>query len=318
MTDMLLETAVERWLRQFDNVYTHRSYQRSLLTFVTSCGTGCLLRDVTPEMVDDWYFNLRDRTTVYQDHPYRPSVERKLSPYSIANYVRCVRSFFNWCVMRGYLQQSPIRFLKLKKPQTSYRSKAISDVVLETMFRNVVQKGEFHRLRDGALLTLLATYGFRCGSITSLKLSSFDFEGGWIHIHAKGDRELDLPLEPIVTETLKNWLEHRAQLEIDPPHDFVFVTNRTSPGNARQPLTELGLQQIIYRMSERASQDGRRFGPHSIRHWRGQSLADARISPKLIQQLLGHSNIQTTLEFYCNQDSSRLRSLVKEFSVTAK
>ena len=318
MTDMLLETAVERWLRQHNNKRTRRNYQRSLKFFMATCKPKIRLQDVTPEMVEDFVFSLQERTVLYENHPFRPTQSRQLSPYSLANYVRCLRAFFNWCVQRKYLDFNPASVLRLKQPPRSRRSKAIPEAVLVKIFENIEQKPEFFRLRDGLLLTLLASYGPRNGSVVGLRLGSINLAEGWLTLRVKGDRDLDLPLTPEIAEVLQRWLDYRRNLPIDPPHDYVFVTTRTTPGNAYQPLSEAGLQQIIYRLSEQADPDARRWGPHSIRHWRGQSLADARISPQLIQQLLGHSDITITLENYCNQDTDRLHRLVEQFSMVAK
>lgn len=57
---------------------------------------------------------------------------------------------------------------------------------------------------------------------------------------------------------------------------------------------------------------GKAYGPHSIRHWRGQHLADKKTPPTVAQAILGHSDVKTTLDYYYNQDAERLRAVLEE------
>lgn len=315
MSAVLLGQTVERYLRQYPNEWTQKTYRRSLQLLVEYIGSDVAVCSITCEVVEDWFSGLSSRQVLYENHPTRPEVAKSLSPYSLNNTMRSVKAFFNWCVARRLLELSPARFLRVKLPRRSRRSKAIPHEVLHSMFDYLRTKPDFFRYRDGAILSLFTTFGVRNNEVVSLRLSDVDWSNGWIVFRAKGNRDLDLPLTGDVGLVLRRWCDVRSGLLIDPLHDFLFVTTRTEPGKAHQPITTAGVQSLLFRLSEHVC--GQRWGPHSIRHWKGQSLADRQVSPKLIQQLLGHTDIQTTLDFYCNQDDVRLRRLIDRHALVA-
>ena len=310
-----LAGAVDRWLDTYNSPSTARSYWTVLSRFTRETGPERPLHEVTPEDVDRWLARLRSQTELFADHPSRPMVKKKPSPATIANRIRTVKTFFNWCVRCSFIDESPSRFISSKRfSHVKLRSKAIPAAVLRGMFQALGNKPPFTRLRDCCILTLMATYGARVGDVCSVRLPMIDLESRRITFLVKGGKEHTVPKPSGVAEVVRAWLEIRCHVQPDPPHNFVFVTNRTTKGNAYQGLRTSGMEQIIFRLSQQVC--GRRWGPHSIRHWRGQSLADARVAPTIIQALLGHSNVGTTMEFYFNQDEERLASTIESFEVT--
>jgi len=294
-----LPSAVDRWLRTHENGETIRSYRAALDGFIARHPDNYPLAAITPEDVDDWLYELRSRPA---------------SVFTVLNRVKALKAFFNWCVRRGYLATSPARFVVVRHQTPGLRSKAIPTDVLLEMFKALENRAGAWAARDTAILSLMTTYGVRVGDVASLRLHMVNIPSGWIQFTVKGSKTLVLPITTSIGGVLADWLEYRRALDIDPSHDFVFVTIRTSSGNRHQPMTATGIGQIIYRLSEAVC--GTRYGPHSIRHWRGQSLADRRVPPTVVQEILGHSDVGITLNFYYNQDHERLRAILNEFEVT--
>jgi integrase len=225
-----------------------------------------------------------------------------------------VKTFWNWCVRREYLPVSPARFLVVKQPLPQPGSKAIPGEVLAAMFEAVQHKRcAFLATRDTALLALLITFGARAGDVTRLKLGGVDLDRQQIVFRVKGNRDLCLPLPPHTARYLAAWLAIRLRLQPEPVHDYVFVNIHTRPGRRHAPLASESLSTLVNRLSAQVS--GRVYGPHAIRHWRGQSLADQRVPPTVVQAILGHSSVQITLTHYYNQDMRRVQHILELYEV---
>ena len=88
---------------------------------------------------------------------------------------------------------------------------------------------------------------------------------------------------------------------------------RTRPGCRYAPLATGSVSTLISRLS--AQVGGQAYRPHAIRHWRGQTLADQRVAPTIVQTILGHSDVRTTLEHYYNQDRMRVRRILEAYEL---
>jgi integrase len=91
------------------------------------------------------------------------------------------------------------------------------------------------------------------------------------------------------------------------------VNLHTRPGHRYGPLASGSISTLINRLSARVGE--RAYGPHAIRHWRGQTLADQRLPPTLVQAILGHRDVRITLDHYYNQDISRLQRVLESYEV---
>lgn len=293
-----LSEAAARFLAQYDNSETVRNY-RNAIRLLPDDLVDRPISAVTAEALDDWRVALR---------------ERGLAPATIGCRIRVIKAFFNWCVRRDYLDSSPARFLKAPHYHPDMASKAMPEQVVKAVLRKVRYKTGFTDRRDAAILALMTTFGSRAGDVARLRLSYLRCAGqGRIKFVVKGGKIIYLPLPDETAVKMEDWLEIRRQLDPDPVNDFVFVSNRTSPGRRYQPLRPDSISRMVRRLSKDVS--GRTYGAHSIRHWKGQSLADARVPPTIVQAILAHSDVKTTLDHYYNQDDERVAAVLDEHQV---
>jgi integrase len=294
-----LDDTIAAFLTGHDNPVTRQTYEKALRVFAEAVGPQRRLDEITPDLVDSWHQQLR---------------ATRLAVVTVAKRTKVVKTFWNWCVRREYIPLSPARFLVVKQPPPQPGSKAIPGEVLTAMFEAVQHKPcAFLAVRDTALLALLITFGARAGDVTRLKLGGVDLDHHQIVFRVKGDRDLRLPLPPHTARYLAAWLDIRRQLQPEPAHDYVFVNIHTRPGRCHTPLASERLSTLVSRLSAQVS--GRAYGPHAIRHWRGQSLADQRVPPTVVQAILGHSSVQITLTHYYNQDMRRVQHILELYEV---
>jgi site-specific recombinase XerD len=285
-----LNETITAFLAGYENMSTRTTYEQVLRPFAEDIGPQRALEAITPEDVDIWYQRLPLTT---------------LAAATIVKRMKAVKVFWNWCVKREYITRSPARFLVIKQPQRIMVSKAIPGDVLAAMFEAAQQKRcEFMAVRDTALLALLITFGARVGEVAHLRLNNIFLEGRQILFHGKGNKERVLPLPYRTKQHLADWLEMRATLRPKPEHDYVFVNSRIHLNPRYGPLATSSIATLVRRLSMQVGSTS--YGPHAIRHWRGQTLADQRIAPTIVQAILGHSDVRITLEYYYNQDLSRI------------
>lgn len=295
-----LHKAVTRFVEGYANTHTRRSYARILAEMADCIGTARRVHNVRPKHLDHWYSAL---------------LGRSLSPFTVSNYVRSVKSFWNWSVRRGWCDKSPARFINVRRPRPGLRSKAMPLPVLTAMLDAVWDTNDtFIAHRDYTMLVVLATFGPRANEVASLRIRDVRFDEQTITFwQSKTGRELTLPMPEGTAYALRTWIDRRSGIACEPQHGRVFISNRTSPGHAHQPLHPDSVSQVVYRLAERVS--GVRWRAHAIRHWRGQSLADANVPPPLVQAVLGHTNLETTMLYYTNMDGARLRTLLNRFDM---
>jgi len=287
---LTLQASAERFLARYANPHTARAYRQTLEPFYRAYGPQRALAGVTPEDLDDWNAALN---------------RQPLTATTRATRRKALKVFFNWCVRREYLTANPARFLVVGQPQREAASKAIPTWVLDALFEATADKRDrFIRARDLAILALLKRYGARAGDVAHLTVGRVCFSEGWLILRVKGGHDHRLPLTQDVTAALLAWLEVRRELAPDPPHEFVFVNNRVTAPGRYGPLAAGSISTIVKRLAETVC--GVQYGPHSIRHWRGQSLMDEGVPATVVQQILGHSDVRITLQHYANQDWQRV------------
>lgn len=293
----MLVDVVRGYLERQRNPHTRRSYQQALLPLVEA-NSGAALKAVTPEDLDRW-----------EDGLY----ERGLADATIASRKKAVKAFWNWCVGRELVHENPARHLKIGTRRINKSAKALAPDIRSAMLNVVQQKREeLPRVRDTAILALIATYGARSIDIARLTLRRVNLAQGWLVFDRKGHNEDRQPLPPETARILRAWIEYRLELHPDPDHNFVFVSIRTQPGQRHQPLQAVSIQSMFKRLALEVS--GQMHGPHSARHLRAQELLDAGLPRELVAQILGHSSTDT-LAYYANQDWERQKRALEAFEL---
>ncbi|HML23134.1 MAG TPA: tyrosine-type recombinase/integrase [Aggregatilinea sp.] len=285
-----LDATIRRYLQHYSNDKTREHASYALRALPAVLGEATPLDAITPDDLDDW----NDRLS---DQGYAPS--------TLATRRRHVKAFFNWCVKRELLDRSPARFLDVREPRRSLVNKAMPEAVL----RDVLQLARRHpyrmlAVRNTAILVLMATYGARVGDVARLVTGGVLFDRELLVLKVKGSKEVELPLMAEVEQVLQLWWAMRAGLHPAPGHDTLFVSTQGRGGERWPPLSTAAIRALVERLSQEVC--GTAYGPHSIRHWRGQSLADSGTAPTVVQHVLGHGDVQTTLRFYYNQDMERV------------
>ncbi|MCI0623632.1 MAG: tyrosine-type recombinase/integrase [Acidobacteria bacterium] len=150
-------------------------------------------------------------------------------------------------------------------------------------------KGTRNEARDRCLLLLMFRHGLRVSEACGLKLSQVDMESRVLHVRRlKAGLSTTHPLRGDEIRSIKAWLAERAQMR--PETDAFFLSER------RRPLSRKTAWLAIRTYGERAGLPVAAH-PHMLRHACGFALADQGAATRLIQDYLGHRNIQHTVRY---------------------
>lgn len=148
------------------------------------------------------------------------------------------------------------------------------------------------RYRDRALVQLLLFCGLRSGEVLLLKLGDVDFEACALRVHGKGNRERLLPLPPQLPRLLIKYLRLERPTTTVTDHLFVVLQ-----GPRRgQAMTAAGLRSL-FRHRRKQRPELRPAHAHRFRHTFATDMTRAGVQLALLQRLLGHASVQTTLQY---------------------
>jgi site-specific recombinase XerD len=146
----------------------------------------------------------------------------------------------------------------------------------------------FRTYRDLLLVGLMLLDGLRSCEVLALELEDVLLAEGQMHVHGKGNKKRLVPLPPEILEVLESYLRLERPLT-NPPALFVSLKGR----QRGQPLTAAGLRSLF--RHHRVRSQVLHANPHRFRHCFGADMVRAGMSLPALQQLMGHSQIATTM-----------------------
>jgi integrase/recombinase XerD len=227
-------------------------------------------------------------------------VEGGARPRSSARQLSSFRRFFRWLVRERGTGDDPtaqISMPKIGRPLP----KSLSEEEVEALL-NAPDTGEALGHRDRTMLEVLYATGLRVTELVSLQLSQVNLNQGVVRIAGKGGRERLIPLGEESLEWLQQFIAGpREEILLEKQTDFVFPTRRGDR------MTRQAFWHIIKRYSERAG-IRQTLSPHMLRHAFATHLLNHGADLRVVQMLLGHSDLSTT-QIYTHVARERLREL---------
>lgn len=229
---------------------------------------------------------------------------RGLEVSSIVRHVATLRVFGRFIEARGYSPKNPAELLS--RPAAWKR---LPSVMGGEQIQNLIdapRQSDPLYLRDVALLELLYASGLRASEAADLTRDQVHFTLGVTRVIGKGNKERIVPIGKPALKALQRYLDElRPELvREDKPTDRVFLS-RT--GGA---LTRVVIWQVVKRHAKRAGLTG--VYPHMLRHSFATHLLSGGADLRVVQELLGHSNITTT-QVYTHVDRTRLKEVMAKF-----
>ncbi len=223
------------------------------------------VRKITTEEIREYLSNYQKRNNC--------------SNVTIDNIRRNISSFFSWLEEEDYILKSPMRRIHKIKTKTVVKN-VISDEEIEKLRDNCREK------RDLAIIDLLYSTGIRVGELVNLNIDDIDFEGRECVVYGKGDKERRVYFDAKAKIHLKEYIESRTDrnkalfVTLDAPYDRLKISG-----------VEIRLRKLGRRLHLT------RIHPHKFRRSMATRAIDKGMPIEQVQKILGHSQIDTTMQY---------------------
>ena len=222
------------------------------------------------------------------------------SPRSTARFMSCARGFYRYLLREGRLDADPT--LDIDSPQLGRPlPKSLSEQDVERLLA-APDTGDALEFRDRAMLELLYACGLRVSELTGLQLVQISLNQGVLRVFGKGSKERLVPMG----EEALSWLQRflvgpRQELLRGVPSEAVFPSRRGSM---------MTRQAFWYRIKIYARRAGisKPLSPHTLRHAFATHLLNHGADLRVVQMLLGHSDLTTT-QIYTHVARQRMQEL---------
>ncbi|QIB66860.1 site-specific tyrosine recombinase XerD [Kineobactrum salinum] len=247
----------------------------------------------------------RDRTLMQADRSDLQAylgqrMRQGQSPRSSARFMSCVRGFYRFLLREGRLQIDPtldIDSPMLGRPLPKSLSERDVDRLLQAPDTDIALE-----FRDRTMLELLYACGLRVSELTGLQLTQLSVNQGVVRVFGKGGKERLVPMGEEALSWLQRYLAGpRSELLKGLPSDVLFPSRRG---------TQMTRQTFWYRIKiyARRAQIRSALSPHTLRHAFATHLLNHGADLRVVQMLLGHSDLTTT-QIYTHVAKQRMLEL---------
>ena len=208
------------------------------------------------------------------------------SPRTVSRYLSAYRQFYRWLLREGQIHSDPVALIESPKTGRGL-PKALSEQQVEALLA-APDTGTALGLRDLAMLELMYATGLRVSELVDLQLSNININQGVVRVMGKGQKERLVPIGDEAFSALKNYLDSgRPELMNGAHSDSIFVTNRKA-GMTRQAFWYMVRRYAVL------SGIPQKLSPHMLRHSFATHLLNHGADLRVVQLLLGHSDLSTT------------------------
>jgi len=221
-------------------------------------------------------------------------------PRSTARQLSSFRRFFRYLIREALIAEDPTAQIAMPKIGRSL-PRSLSEAEVEALLAAPAVADPLGH-RDRTMLEVLYATGLRVSELVHLKLGQVNMNQGVIRVLGKGNRERLIPLGEEAMRWLKTFIDGaRADILLDRSTDFLFPTRRGDR------MTRQAFWHIIKRYARKAAVD-RDLSPHTLRHAFATHLLNHGADLRVVQMLLGHSDLSTT-QIYTHVARERLKEL---------
>lgn len=231
--------------------------------------------------------------------------QQSLSARSLARLISGLKNFFQFLLLDGILQTSPVDHLETPKISVSFPNFLTLEEIEQLL--HSIDRSTLLGERNFAIIEMLYGCGLRVSELVNLKVGDIFPEENFVRVFGKGSKERLVPIADATVAVLQNYLLHvRPLFPIHEKHrDIVFLNRRG------KKLTREMIFTIIKETSIIAGVD-KKISPHTFRHSFATHMLQNGADLRSIQLMLGHENLSTT-QVYTHSDMSLLRKTILQY-----
>lgn len=282
---LLLHLASERGLAE-NSLLAYRRDLQDAETRLAAAG-----KTLQRAKADDWSAYLRGCTS------------RGSSTRTVVRRVAAIRVLLNYLKIEGVNTDPILKQIERPKPERSLPKILSKDQVTQLIAAPSAK--DPLGLRDVAILELLYACGLRASELCTLKLRDTNLNMQYVRVIGKGRKERIVPLGGAAARAIGSYIN-----ELRPALDR-RASDRLFLSRTGRPLERVALWQTVTRHARHCGLL-KSVGPHVLRHCFASHLVSGGADLRVVQELLGHSDISTT-QVYTHVDSERLRQVHRKF-----
>ncbi len=222
-------------------------------------------------------------------------VESGRAPRSINRRLSALKSFYQYLLRRDLIEKNPfetIRALRCAQRLPNFVKDSEMSRIIEELEGDIINnRDDYTVVRDATVVLTLYFTGIRRAEAVSIKLSDIDLKEQCIKVLGKGGKSRIVPLSDQITETLKKYLEKREEISCKTHENSLFL--RENKSSVYTPLHSNDIYRIV-KARLGVSGTSARHSPHTLRHSFATHLLSNGVGIRSIQELLGHSSINST------------------------
>ncbi|HSH37948.1 MAG TPA: site-specific tyrosine recombinase [Chthoniobacterales bacterium] len=268
------------------------STRRSLAEFAAWCSTArqiTAVRDVTLPLITDYL--------AHRKHG-------GLAASSIKLIVVALKIFFRFLTAKGCVERNPAETLTLPRIER-YLPETLNEMQVEQLIDSISTTQPLG-LRDRALIELLYASGLRISELANARLENLNSDERILRVTGKGNKMRLVPVGRRACDALAAYLSaERPKLVKARSGSEIFLSTRGTK------LTTVRLWQIVKQRAWHAGLEANIY-PHLLRHSFATHLLGNGADLRIIQEMLGHSDISTT-QVYTHVDQQRLKAVHRRF-----
>lgn len=220
--------------------------------------------------------------------------EKQYSATSVMRKIASLRGFFKWLCANEHCVQNPT--LTLEQPRVPRKlPKVMSISEIENILKQHLNK------RETLIIELLYGCGLRVSELVGLKTNSVDLSASYLKCSGKGSKERLVPVGRKAKEALKEYFPLRdfliKKFNLDTKNLFILDNGRF--------LTRQDVYNFIHEQGKKIHKN---ISPHTLRHSFATHLLENGADLRIVQELLGHSDVSTT-QLYTHISKKRLKEV---------
>lgn len=215
-----------------------------------------------------------------------------------AHYLTVFNNFYMYLVKESIIKINPCETIKMPKLE-----KKLPDfLTIEEVERLLdIKTNTSYEKRNKAMLEMLYGTGMRISELTDLTMSNLYLEDDMVKVFGKGSKERIIPINDYAKEYLIDYLQYgRGELLGTKNSEYVFISSRHTK------ITRQAFFKILKKLCEEAGIK-KNISPHILRHSFATHLLHNGADLRIVQELLGHSDISTT-QIYTHLSNEKLES----------
>lgn len=234
-------------------------------------GLGKIFKDIKVDDVKSWILDL---------------TERQIGKRSIKRKMSSLKSFYAWMYLQKKVDSDPFEYVHSPKA-THALPDFFSEKEIDSLLTANEKRTDKLKDRDQALLMLMFASGLRASEVVNLTFNQVDFDNRIMKVSGKGNKDRLVPFTNSAKESMLNYINGLRKDLLKEDTKYIFLN---SQGNK---MTVRGLEYILDEIEAKTGLYGK-IHPHMLRHSFATKMLNRGADLRTIQELLGHSSIETT------------------------